>query len=92
MKKNFFLAIGAVVLTAAGAFAGKYSAKGQSTKLFISNGATCIAITGTFTGSANVTSGGGNQQASLNTTNGGQHKIYSTLGCHAAAAVHVHLL
>jgi hypothetical protein len=95
MNKKFLLAAGAVILTAAGAFAGRMSKKGDATALFASFGsgaANCRQVTNTFTAIAGVLTTGSTvgNQATILTVNNTSHKLFATSACNTASAVRYH--
>lgn len=90
MNKKFFLAAGAVILTAAGAFAGRMSLKSNAIQLFATVAGACKQVTGTFSGTGTLTIGGSGAQATITSVNSASHNLFATSACNATSAVHYH--
>jgi len=94
--KKYLMAFTAIVLTTAGAIAGRASAKADATRIFFSTGAGgsthCFALTGsTFTGSAALTTGASvAHQASITSVGGISRNLYGTSTCSTSHEVQFH--
>jgi hypothetical protein len=95
MYKKFFIAAGAIVLTAVGAFAGRMGAKsGDASTLWgknVTGVGSCTDIT-SITASASFTTGGSGTQVTFKTSGGTTtYNVYSTSTCSSSRAVHFHI-
>jgi hypothetical protein len=90
MKRKFMLLAGAVVLTAAGAFAGRLT-KASPTQLYITNGTGgCVQIASSLTATSLVSTSA-TAQAKITTTAGFSHKVYASNVGGCSVPVHVKL-
>jgi len=84
--KKYLMAFSAIVLTTAGAIAGKASAKADATNLFYSTGPGgslhCHHLAGTFSGCGVLTTLSiSASQATISSNGGLYHRLYGTSTC-----------
>lgn len=93
MLKKIVIASSAIVLTAAGAFAGRLTAKkANATEFWAKQGSgACTQVASSVTTAGNFTTGGSGTQVSIKTAGGvNTYNIYNTSGCNPASAVRFH--